>query len=246
VYALVRAQFQLRYRQSFAGVWWAVLPPLATLGAATLVFHKVAGIDSGDTPYAVFTLAALVPWSFFATSLAQSIPSVAGSTPVVTRLSFPKAALPISQVGLSLLDMGVTAAIFLIFLFTTGERLPITALWFPVLLAVEIVLLVGVSLLGSALNVFARDIKVAVPVAIQLWLFITPVMYPLTSVPRSLRSFYLANPMTGVVESFRDTLVYGHGPRAELLVPSLIGAAVAFVLGWLYFADTEPRFADVI
>jgi lipopolysaccharide transport system permease protein len=128
----------------------------------------------------------------------------------------------------------------------TGNPLPATAVWAPLLILLEIPLIVGVILLGAALNVFARDIKIAVPLVAQLWLFLTPVMYPLSEAPPNLRGFFLLNPMTGLVESFRRILVFGQPPDLYLLRPTIIGAVGFFVVGWWYFRSTEPRFADVI
>lgn len=246
VSALIRRQYHLRYRQSVAGLAWALVPPLATLGAATLVFHRVAGLDTGETPYAIVTLAALAPWTFFANSLTFGIPSVAEAQLMVTRLAFPRVALPLAAVGVSLIDLGISAVLFVVFAYAIGHGLPLTAVWFPVVLLVETLLIVGVVLLGSALNVFARDVKLAVPVLVQLWLFLTPVMYPLDLVPRALRSWYLVNPMTGVVEAARGILVYGEPDRLALLLPPVIGAVTILVLGVWYFGATESRFADVV
>lgn len=246
VVSLVRVQYQLRYRQSLVGFAWALLPTLATLGTATLVFHKVVGISTGKVPYAVFTLAALVPWTFFANSIGQAVTSVTGGLAAVTRLAFPRAVLPLSMVGLSILDFVVSGFLFVAFALLTRVGLPLTALWLPALMLIEVALAVGVGLLSSALNVFARDLRLAVPLVIQLWLFITPVMYPLQSVPSSLRPWYLANPMTGVVESFRRALVYGRGPSIDLLLPAILGAVAALLVGIWYFGATESRFADVV
>jgi lipopolysaccharide transport system permease protein len=246
ILSLARRQFQVRYRQSLVGIGWAVIPPLATLAAASLVFHEVAGVSTGKTAYGVFTLAGLVPWTFFASSLTFGIPSVALAHPMVTRLAFPRVALPLSMVGLSLVDFAIAGGLFLVASLLTGDGLPITALWLPIPFLVELILITGLVLLGSAANVFARDVRLAVPLAVQLWLFVTPVMYPLSSVPPELRSWYLANPMTGLVESFRAALVGGSGLTAELLLPSTAGALVLFVIGLWYFHSTEHRFADVI
>jgi lipopolysaccharide transport system permease protein len=246
VLALIRASFQLRYRQSFVGVAWALLPPLATVAVADLVFHRVIRIDTGDVPYTVFALAALAPWTFFANSVMAGVPSIVQSQPVVTRFSFPRSTLPISAVGLALLDLAVSSLVFVAFVLLTGERLPWTALWFPVLLMVEMAFVIGVVLLGSALNVFARDIRLAVPFVIQLWLLLTPVMYPLDLVPPGLRQWYLLNPMTGIVEAFRQILVYGEPPAMGFLSAALIGSALVLATGAWYFAKTEKRFADVI
>jgi lipopolysaccharide transport system permease protein len=246
VVSLIRRQFQLRYRQSAAGVAWAILPPLVTVGAATVVFDQVAQVDTGTVPYPLFAFAALTPWTFFASSLTFGVPSVVQSQQMVTRLAFPRAALPISMVGLALVDLAVAAVTFVVFVYVTGNSIPLTALWFPVLLLVELMLVIGVVLFGSALNVFARDVKLAIPLLSQLWLFLTPVLYPLREVPAGLRPWYQLNPMTGVVESFRSILVFGQAPDVVVLLPSLAGATLLMLLGWWYFSAVEHRFADVI
>ena len=243
---LTRRQFSVRYRQSVGGVAWAIVIPLATLGAANLVFHRVAGVSSGSSSYLLVTAAALIPWTFFAQSFTTGVPSVISAQPMVSRLAFPKSALPLSSVGLSFIDLAISTLIFLVLLYSMGEGLAVTAIWVPALLLLELVLVVGVVLLGSALNVFARDVRLAVPMIVQLWLFLTPVMYPLRAVSDQLRPWFLANPMTGLVEAFREVLVYGNSPQLELLLPTLIGAGCLILLGSWYFSATESRFADVV
>lgn len=244
--SLVRRQFQLRYRQSFAGFGWAIVPPLATLGAATLVFDRVAEIDTKGVAYPIFALAALTPWTFFSNSLMQGIPSVVGGSLMVTRLPFPRAVLPLGAIGASLVDLSVASGLFIGWVYAFGDGLPLTALWAFPLLALEMVLLSGVVLIGASMNVFARDIRLAVPLIAQLWLFLTPVMYPLSAVPRNLRPLYLLNPMTGLIESFRRALVGGFAPEPGMIVPAVIGAFAVLIVGVWYFASTESRFADVI
>jgi lipopolysaccharide transport system permease protein len=244
---LVRRQYQLRYRQSFAGIGWAIVPPLATLAVATLVFDQVAGVDTGKVPYVMFALAALVPWTFFSTSLTFGITSVVNEKFIVTRLAFPRAVLPLSMIGTALIDLFAAILVFLVFVLFTGIGLPITALWFPVLIMIELVLVTGVVLLASAMNVFARDVRQAVPVVTQLWLFVTPVMYPLSKVPEQYRGLMeWLNPMAGVVETSRLILLEGKAPNIELLIPALVGAAAMLILGGWYFGSTEQRFADAI
>lgn len=243
--SLVRRQYQLRYRQSFAGLAWALVPPLATLGAATLVFKNVVGVKT-DAPYALFALSALAPWTFFANSLILGIPSVLNAHPMVVRLPFPRAVLPLSTVGISLLDLLISGVIFVVFAYGLGHGLPGTAIWSPILILIEIVLIVGILLFTSALNVFARDVGLALPLLVQVWFLLTPVVYPLSEVPAGLRGWYLANPMTGVVESFRRVLVSGHAPDFGLLLTTVVGAIGVLVVGFWYFRSTESRFADVI
>lgn len=244
--SLVRRQYQLRYRQSFVGLAWALLPPLATLGVGAILFRGVMGVATDGTPYGVFAMSALVPWTFLANSVSQGVPSIVGSIQMVTKMSFPRAAIPLSLVGLSLLDLGVAGLGFVILAFASGTGLPLTAAWVPVLLLIEIPLVVGIVLLGSALNVFARDIRLAVPIVVQFWLLLTPVMYPLSEVPRELRVWFQGNPMTGLVESFRSVLVVGRAPELSILLPSIVGAVVLMVIGTWYFNATEARFADAI
>jgi lipopolysaccharide transport system permease protein len=248
VLSLIRRQYQLRYRQSLVGFSWAILPPLASLLVATVVFHGVIGVQSGKAgvPYTLFTLAALTPWTFFSQSVTAGVPSIVGSIQMVTRLPFPRAVIPISMIGTSMIDLGISLVGFVLFAVITGAGLPITALWLPVLLAIELVLVVGVVLLGSAVNVFARDVRIAIPLVTQLWLFLTPVMYPLESVSDGMRSLYLLNPMTGLVEAFRQILAYGEPPSLGLLIPAIVGAIVILALGTWYFSTTEERFADVV
>lgn len=246
VIALIRRQFQLRYRQSFVGFAWAILPPLMTLGVATLVFNKVIGVQTARAPYAIFTFAALAPWTLFTNSLSFGVGSVVSSQPLVTRLAFPRAALPISMVGVSMADLAIASLVYVAFAYATGHGIPLTGLWFPLLLLIEIVLVTGIVLFFCALNVFARDIRLIVPLFAQLWMFLTPVLYPLERVPEGLRGLYTANPMTGLVESFRRVLVFGEGPDLGLLLPAIVGAAAALVVGSWYFRATESRFADVI
>ena len=131
VVTMARRQYQLRYRQSFVGIAWTVIPTIATLAASTLVFHGVAQIDTGSTPYAIVTLAALVPWGFFASCLTMGIPSIVAAQPMVTRLAFPKATLPLSNVGISLIDLTVTTLIFGCWVIISGQGIPLTAVWSP-------------------------------------------------------------------------------------------------------------------
>lgn len=243
---LTRRQYELRYRQSLVGLLWAVAAPLGTLAVATLLFHKVLRVETGGAPYPLFALSALVPWGFFANSVTFGVQSISQGGGLVTRFAFPRAVLPLSMIGTAFLDLLIAGGLFVVFLFLSATGMPLTALWVFPLMLVEIVLVVSVVLLASALNVFARDVKIFAPIGVQLLLFITPVMYSLESVPVSLRPWFKVNPMAGLVESFRQVLVYGSAPSFSLLLPTIGGTVVLFALAIWYFGTTEPRFADVI
>jgi lipopolysaccharide transport system permease protein len=245
--SLVRRQYQLRYRQSLVGIMWALVPPLATLGVGTILFDRIINLDTSGEAYPVFAMAALVPWTFFANSLNSGVPSIASNLLMVTRLAFPRSVLPLSMIGLAFLDLLVASAAFVVVAFIFGDGLPLTALWAPALLLVLVPLTAGIVLLGSAVNVFARDIRLAVPLFVQLWLFLTPVLYGLPpDASPGVRTLYLANPMTGIVRSFRRVLVFGGAPDLQVLLPSIAGAVILLVVGIWYFRSTEPRFADVV
>ena len=244
--SLVLRQYQLRYRQSAAGFLWAIIVPVITLGVATLVFHRVAGVDTGRTPYVVFTMSGLVLWTVVASSITTGVPSVINSLPMVTRFPFPRAVLPLSAVGLSLLDLLVSLGVFVIVAIAYGVGFSWSVLWLPLLVLLEVGLVGGLVLLLSAANMFARDIRLGIPLLIQAWLFLTPVMYPLSSVPHDLRPLYMANPMTGLIENAHRVLAFGQPPDFSLLLPSVVGSLVSLMWGWWYFAATESRFADVI
>jgi lipopolysaccharide transport system permease protein len=244
--ALTRRQYELRYRQSAIGLLWAVAAPLGTLAVATLLFGKVLKVPTGGAPYPLFALSALVPWGFFAGSLTFGVQSISNNAGLVTKFSFPRAVLPLSTVGTALVDLALSSALFVVILYATGTSMPLTAVWVVPLLLLEVVLVTSVVLLVSALNIFARDVKLFVPIGVQLLLFVTPVMYSLASVPQELRRWFELNPMAGIVESFRSVLVYGKAPSATLLIPTIVGSLFLFLLATWYFKATEPRFADVI
>jgi lipopolysaccharide transport system permease protein len=244
---LIRRQFHLRYRQTAVGWIWSILPPLATLAMATLVFHKVAGVEApGNTSYGAFTLVALAPWTFFTNCLSAGVPSVVQGSQMVTKLAFPRSVIPLSMIGVSLVDLAIANGLLFAYLLITGVPIPSTIAWFPLLLLIEVLLVSGVVLLMCSLNVFARDIKLGLPLFTQLWLFLTPVLYPLSEVGDDLRNLYLLNPMTGLVASFREVILVGRPPSMELLTPSLIATGVLMLVGIWYFSSVEHRFADAL
>jgi lipopolysaccharide transport system permease protein len=244
--SLARRNYQLRYRQSVAGYVWAIVPPLLSVGVATLVFDKVAHVDTGDVPYPLFAFAALAPWTFFMNCITYASGSVVQAQGMISRIPFPKAVLPLAMSGTVLIDLGFASLTFVVYAYVTGAGLPLTALWAPLLLLLEIVLTIGIVLLVSAVNVFVRDVRLAVPFLVQALLFLTPVMYALNSVPASARPWYRLNPMAGLMESFRDVLIAGVPPQLDLLIPAIVGSIAVLIVGGWYFSAIESRFADVV
>jgi ABC-type polysaccharide/polyol phosphate export permease len=239
-------EVRVRYKQSLLGIAWAVLQPLALMAIFTLVFSRLLRVDTGDIPYPVFSYVALVPWTFFATSLAFGVASLVNNMNLVTKIYFPREILPLASVGAAFVDFLISAVLLAGLMLIYGVRPGWTALWVVPLLALQIALTIAVVLLGSALLVFFRDVRFVVPLLTQVWMYATPVVYPIELVPEQFQALYFLNPMAGIVDGYRRVLLEGQLPRLDALA---LGAAVSLtllVIGYLFFRRSEPVFADLI
>ena len=239
-------EIRVRYKQSMLGVAWAILQPLALTVVFTFVFSLIVRVDTRGIPYPVFAFAALVPWTFFATSLAFGIPSLITNMNLVTRIFFPREVLPLANIGAACVDFLAASVVFLGMLVIYGAWPGLSALWVFPLLAVQIMLTIGVTLMGSAIIVFFRDMRFVVPLVTQVWMYATPIIYPVELVPERLRPFYFLNPMAVIVDGYRRVLLLGEAPRMPAFI---LGTLVSFLLlswGYIFFKRVEPLFADLI
>jgi lipopolysaccharide transport system permease protein len=241
-----RREIKVRYKQSFLGAAWALLQPLALMGAFTLVFSVLVKLPSDDIPYPVFSYTSLVVWTFFATSISFAIPTLVNNLNLVTKVYFPREILPLASIGAAFIDFGVASLLLVGLLMWFHISISGAIIWLPLLVLIQILLIVGVVLPAAALNVFYRDIRFVVPVAVQLWLYATPIIYPMSLVPEALRTLYLFNPMAGLVDSYRRVLLRGEPPQAEPLAISATISVVLAVVGYMYFKRSEAVFADLI
>lgn len=239
-------EVRVRYKQSILGFAWAILQPLALTAVFTVVFSRFVRIDTGGIPYPVFAYAALLPWTLFATSLTFGIPSLVNNMNLVTKIYFPREVLPLANVGAAFIDFLAASVVFAGLLLIYGVSPGVQALWIIPLLAVQVVLTVGVTLLGSAVIVFFRDVRFVVPLLIQVWMYACPIIYPVDMVPESLRPYYFLNPMAGLIDGYRRVLVNGQPPDWAVVGVGTAVAAVVFVLGYALFKWAEPLFADLI
>jgi lipopolysaccharide transport system permease protein len=236
----------IRYKQSVLGVVWAILQPLAMMAMFTLVFSLLVQMPADDLPYPLFSYTALLPWTFFQTSVSFGVPSLVNNLNLVTKTYFPREILPLGAIGAAFFDFLIASTIFLfMFLF---YRVPLswTAAWVPLLLALQVLLTAGVTLLGAAIIVLYRDVRFVVPLGLQLWLYATPVIYPVSLVPEPLRPYYLLNPMAGIIDSYRRVILYGQSPIWEQLGPSVVVVLALFLFGYQVFKRLEVSFADII
>jgi lipopolysaccharide transport system permease protein len=243
---MVWRDVKVRYRQTLLGVLWVVAQPLLTMIIFTVLFNRVAKIDSGrGVPYALFVMAALVPWTFFSGAVAAASNSLIGSAHLISKVYFPRMIVPASSVAGGLVDMGVTLGIVLVMCLWYGVYPGASIVLLPFIAALATMFAFGCGLWLSALNVEYRDIRVVVPFLLQIWMYATPVVYPAHLLPEKYRWVVLANPLTGLIEAFRAALLGGALPWTPLAYSVVFTTAVV-VSGAFYFRRVERQFADVL
>ena len=243
---LTRREVKGRYSQSLFGAGWAIAQPLAMMAVFTLVFSRLGQIPSGGAPYPLFAFAALVPWFFFSNSVNSGTMSLITYRNIVTKTYFPREIVPLAQVGSRLVDLGAASTLFALLLLYYNVSLSAWAALTPLFVALLILFTLGTTLLTSSLNVFYRDVSPVVQIGLQLWLYLTPVAYPLAAVPAEYRGFFLLNPLTGVVEGLRSVLVFDRAPDWNVVGISAALIAALFLGSLLLFKSTDKYFADVI
>ena len=246
LFFLTLRDVRLRYKQTALGVAWAVLQPLLTMGVFTIFFGNLGKIPSDGKPYAVFVLAALVPWQLFAYALTQSSNSLVAEQRLITKVYFPRLIVPVASVLAGLVDFLVALALLLLLMagFRVAPGWGILAAPLFGFFAVLTALAVGLWL--SALNVQYRDVRYTIPFLTQFWLFVTPVAYPASLVPEPYRPLYGLNPMAGVVVGFRWALLGTDAPDWGLMTVSAGVVAALLAGGLFYFRRMEKTFADVV
>lgn len=242
---LAARDVRVRYRQTILGVAWAVLRPLLAAGLMTIVFGRLARLPSEGLPYSLFALLGVIPWTFFSSAVASASESLLGAQTLITRVYFPRLALPLAALGAPLVDFAVSLALALGVALAAGVR-PAPA-WVLVPLGVAILLLAAVGLGAglAALNALFRDIRHLVPFALQLWLYASPVVYPASLVPERFRPVYYLNPVAGALDAFRGGLA-GSTAEPGLLAISGASAIALLIAGVALFLRVERRLADVV
>jgi lipopolysaccharide transport system permease protein len=246
LYFLVLRNLKLRYKQTALGAAWALLQPLLTMAVFTVVFGRLARLDSDGLPYPVFALAALVPWTYFATVLAQAGNSLVDQQQLLTKVYFPRLLLPLAAVIAGLVDLAIAFALLLVVLAWYGIDSSTRLLAVPAfgLLAAAAAFAPGVWL--AALNVRYRDVRYVIPFLVQIWLFVTPVVYSSRLIPERWRPLYGLNPMAGVVDGFRWMVSPGAPAPGAGLVVSITAVAIVLTAGLYFFRRVERSFADVV
>jgi lipopolysaccharide transport system permease protein len=243
---LTRREVKGRYSQSMFGVAWAIAQPLATMAVFTIVFARLAKLPSGGAPYPIFAYAALVPWFFFSNSVASGTLSLITYRNIVTKTYFPREIVPLAQVCSRFIDFFAAASLFGLLMIYYRVGLGPWALVAPGFFLLLLLFTVGLTLITSAVNVFYRDVNPVVQIALQLWLYLTPVAYPLSAVSDRFRPLFMLNPLSAVVEGFRSTIVFGRAPDWQLATVAWVITLALFASGLAMFKRMDRYFADVI
>ena len=243
--ALVIRDVTSRYRRSSLGMWWAFLQPLILM----ILFNMLRGfvnIPSDGLPYVLFSFAALVPWTFFSNAVASCGPSITANAEVIKKIALPREVFPLAAVSATLFDFAMSGIILAGMMIWFKVHVSLALLWLPVLIILMAAVAFSVGILLAGLGTFRKDFIFATPFLTQAWLFATPVIYPLSSVPESSRSLYMLNPMVGVIEGFRNVLLKSMAPPADALGWSVIMTAIMLGISWPVFRRLSGYFADVL
>lgn len=246
LYFLAWRDVKVRYKQAMLGAAWAVIQPLLTMIIFTLFFGGLARVPSDGIPYPLFSYCALVPWTYFAGTVSQAGNSLIGNSNLITKIYFPRALLPAAAALGGMVDFLVSSIFLVVLMVYYHVRPGWNLLLLPFFIGGMMVLAFGISMLLAALNVRYRDVKYAIPFLIQIWLFITPIIYPTSFLPQRFQRVAALNPMAGIVEGFRACLFAQRHMNFGLIGVSLIVTLLVLLWGALYFRKTERTFADII
>ena len=247
LWLVTQREIKVRYKQSALGIVWAVLQPLSLMVVFTVFFSWFARMQSDGIPYPLFSYAALLPWTFFSTSLTFAIPSLIANSHIITKIYFPREIIPLASVLAAFVDFVIASGIFVALL--AFYRVPPTwnLLYVLPIVAIQIAFTAGVCLLLSALTVLYRDVRHTLPLLIQIWMFVTPILYPASVVPQRWRGWYFSlNPMAAIIDGYRRTIVQGIAPQLKYLVLAAVVSVLLLWAGYKYFKSLEKEFADIV
>jgi lipopolysaccharide transport system permease protein len=246
LYFLVWRDLKIRYKQTAMGVGWVVLQPLVTMIIFTVIFGHFAKIPSDGLPYPVFSYCALLPWNYFATALQRCVNSIVGDAALVSKVYFPRLILPIVGTMSGLFDFAISFLLLLAMMVWYNVSVTWSALLVPFFIVLALATALAVGLWLSALNVRYRDVGFTIPFVIQAWMFASPVVYPVSIVPEKFRLLYSLNPMVGVIEGVRGSLLGKGSLDFGVLLISVLVVSLLLFGGLVFFRNVERTFADNI
>jgi lipopolysaccharide transport system permease protein len=246
IYFLTWRDIRVRYKQTVLGAGWAILQPILTMVVFSIFFGKLAKMPSDGIPYPLFSLCAIVPWTFFANGMNQASNSLVGAAHVIKKIYFPRLSLPIATIVACLVDFGISMVVTLVFMATYGVYPSAKMLFLPAYLLLAFAIALGVGLWLSALYVQYRDVRYIVPFLVQFWMYATPIAYPSSLLKGVWRDIYALNPMVTVVEGFRWAMLGATPPNQAMVTLSCAVTLVVLLTGLFFFRRVERTFADIV
>jgi lipopolysaccharide transport system permease protein len=245
LYFLTWRDVKVRYKQTELGVAWAIIQPLFTMLIFTLFFGRLAGVPSDNIPYPIFAFAGLTAWTFFANAITQSGNSLVGSAHLITKVYFPRMIIPGAAVAAGLVDFAISFVMLALMMIYYRIGITLNILMLPALVLLTTLLALGMGMWMSALNVKYRDIRFALPFMVQLWMYLSPIIYPTSFLPAKLRSLLTLNPMTGIIEGYRSAL-FGLPFNWIALAASAVITLILLIYASYSFRRMEKSFADIV
>lgn len=246
LWVLTQREIKVRYKQTILGAVWAIIQPFLLMIIFIIVFGFFLKIKTDSAPYPIFYYSALLPWTFFSTALTFGSMALVNNSNLITKVYFPRETLPFASLGAALLDFLIAGIIFVGLLFFYKVHFTVNLIYVIPILVLEILFTTAMILLSSAMNVLWRDVKFIIPLLLQIWMFASPVVYPLSQVPSNLRFVYKLNPMAAVIENFRLVTIFGKTPNWFDLFWAFIITWILFWISYKFFKIKERTFADVI
>lgn len=244
LYFLVWRDLKVRYKQTVLGVAWAVLQPLLNMLVFTVIFGRLARLPSDEFPYPVFVYTALMPWTFFANGVTHAGQSLVNQQHLMTKVYFPRLFVPTAGVGAGLVDLAISFGLYAIILLVYKVPLSAGAVFLPLLVLLTLLATLGLGYIFAALTVAYRDFRYVVPFMVQIMMYVSPVVYPVSIVPDRFHWVLALNPMAGIIDAYRSAIL-GKPWNLSMLTISVLVTLALLVFGLFYFRRTERRFADI-
>jgi ABC-type polysaccharide/polyol phosphate export permease len=243
---LVKREIKARYKQSILGYAWVILVPLINLVVLSIVFSFLIRLPTGGIPYPIFLFTALVPWTFTANAISSATKSLSANSSLITKVYLPREIFPLSAIISKMVDLLLAVLILVLFLVYYKVSISLMVIFVPLIFLFHLMIVLGVSFILSAINVFFRDVQNVLGVFLTVWMYLTPVLYPPEIIPDRFVAVFNINPMTPIVNAYRNTVLHGVAPPMPSFAYSAVVSIVLFIFGFWFFKKRARYFADVV
>ena len=243
---LTGREIKARYKQSILGYAWVLLVPVMNLVVMTIVFSYLIRVPTGNIPFPLYLFTALVPWTFTSSAVAGATSSLMANSTLITKIKLPREIFPLSSILVKMVDLGLSTLVLIALMIFYGAHFYWSLMWIPVIFLIQFIMVNGVGLILSATNVFYRDVENVLGVFLMVWMYLTPIVYTPEMIPPRYRAIFALNPMTGIINAYRNVILYGVHPPWQSFGYAVVISILLFIVGFFYFRRTQRYFADVI